>query len=165
MRFDRRPRPPHRFLVSDAFPRGELRVRGQILAHIFLAGFEPIAKDELKHGFRRASRFAGEAFQTSLLRGSQCELSHDSSNRAEGHIIIAGPASDCARGNPPRACGASTPFDKGVCDAPSVKGVARSAGGSQRPPPCKLSGNRSKCKDTSPPHPPQTSPPRPERQS
>ena len=66
--------------MSDVFTGGELRVRGKVFAHIFLAGFEPIAKDELKHGFRRASRFAGEAFQTSLLRGSQCELSHDSSN-------------------------------------------------------------------------------------
>jgi hypothetical protein len=57
-----------------------LRACDSIADHVLLAGFEPIAKDELKHGFRRASRFAGEAFQTSLLRGSQCELSHDSSN-------------------------------------------------------------------------------------
>jgi len=59
---DRRPRPPHRFLVSDVFTGGELRVRGKVLAHVLVAGCEPIAKDELKHGFRRASRFAGEAF-------------------------------------------------------------------------------------------------------
>jgi len=62
MRFDRRPGLPYRFLVSETFSRGELRVRGEVLAHILLARFEPVAKDELKHGFRPASRFAGEAF-------------------------------------------------------------------------------------------------------
>jgi len=48
--------------MSDVFTGGELRVRGKVLAHVLVAGCEPIAKDELKHGFRRASRFAGEAF-------------------------------------------------------------------------------------------------------
>jgi hypothetical protein len=69
--------------VSDTFTRRELRVGDEILAYILFTRFEPVAKDELEHGFRRSSRFAGEAFQTSLLSGSQRGLSHGSSNRGQ----------------------------------------------------------------------------------
>lgn len=66
----------HGHVVRNGAPPLNVRVRLETFSHHPLGKVEPVAQDETHHLPGRSPGFAGEDFESALLRRSQCQRLH-----------------------------------------------------------------------------------------